>query len=283
MASAFNENRSLLRRIGNKRLLVSRLLDLFPQQITTFIDLFFGTGAVTFALLDRVKKVIANDNDREVINLFLTYKDHKEELIEAIQAMPEHEELMNYWKDHHESVPVWQACRFLMLSNFSYLGIGRTMRFDVYGKGSGSMSKGALLKVLQSSIHGQIASPKISYMCKDFREVLPRISFKKEKFGRPAGAKRESFLYADPPYCKTIHNYKNGFTAQDTTDLFDLCIHSGIRFAISEFDSPFIRNLADRHHLYITHVKERRTIKSRNTEILITNYDPVRKQGDLFR
>jgi site-specific DNA-adenine methylase len=39
----------MLRRLGNKTRLLPKLLALFPEQITTFIDMFMGSGVVTSA------------------------------------------------------------------------------------------------------------------------------------------------------------------------------------------------------------------------------------------
>ena len=47
----------MLNRIGNKSKLLPSLLPLFPAGATTFIDLFAGSLSVSFAMLDRAKKV----------------------------------------------------------------------------------------------------------------------------------------------------------------------------------------------------------------------------------
>jgi len=42
----------------------------------------------------------------------------------------------------------------------------------------------------------------------------------------------ENFTIAD--------NYENGFKEQDSLDLFDVLIEKGYKFAMSEFNNPFI-------------------------------------------
>lgn len=49
----------MLRRLGNKTRLLPKLLEFFPNDIQTFIDMFMGSGAVTFAMVERCKYVIA--------------------------------------------------------------------------------------------------------------------------------------------------------------------------------------------------------------------------------
>jgi hypothetical protein len=70
----------------------------------------------------------------------------------------------------------------------------------------------------------------------------------------------------------TGDNYENSFTLQDTKDLFEILVNSGIRFALSEFKNDIIIDIAKSYNLNIIEICERRTLKSRNTEILITNY-----------
>lgn len=264
----------MLRRLGNKTRLLPKLLELFPEHITTFIDMFMGSGAVTFAMVDRAKSCLANDKDNEVFNLFLAVKEHKEELIQAISTMPIHETLWKYWKTQNENDCVWRASRFLLYSNFSYMGKGETLLFEAINQPK---------KALLSQVDNVFEKAKhVKFLCCDFRDVLKKISWKKETFGHKAYYREESFIYADPPYIGTDDNYHESFTEQDTQDLFELLTGSGIRFAISEFDNPFILDLAEKHGLKITELGERRNLKNRRTEILITNYEPVQKQPSLF-
>ena len=91
-----------------------------------------------------------------------------------------------------------------------------------------------------------------------------------------------AFVYADPPYLHTGNNYAAGFTMADTADLFDLLAQSGMRFAISEFDTPAILDLAAAHGLRVHAFAERCNLKNRRVEILVTNYDPADPQPSLF-
>lgn len=110
-----------------------------------------------------------------------------------------------------------------------------------------------------------------NFLNTDFRNVLKKISFKNNL------ELQKVFLYCDPPYLNTTNNYSNSFTEQDTIDLFEICVNSGIKFAISEFDNEFVKDLALKYGLNIIPIKERRTLNNRNTEILITNYESENK------
>ena len=254
----------MLRRVGCKKRLLNTMLPLFPA-CKIFIDMFFGSGTVSFAMLPRVNHVFANDNDDEVYNLFWVCRDRKEELLEAIKIMPTHQKLFDYWKKHEEEDPIWKAVRFLMRSNFGHLGGDGTFRIDVcYDKA----------KLLNDFDQFHTFIQDIKFIHGDFRKNIKKIRF--GNFKPP-----DIFIYADPPYLATSNTYKTGFTLQDTQDLFDLLVNSGFKFAISSYNNPAILELAEAHGLKVIVLKEIRSIKSRNTEILIVNYK-VEQQGNLF-
>lgn len=258
----------MLRRLGSKRRLIPQLLQCFPAQIDAFIDLFFGTGAVSFAMLDRVQYIFANDNDADIFNLFIVLKERREELEQAMRRLPAHEALFKHWKTQEERDPVWRACRFLFFSNFGYLGQPETMRHDKHH------ARACLLRDLDRAFE---LIQQIDFFCCDFRDALKKLHWR-----HPAREMPRAFIYADPPYLHTGNNYAAGFTLADTADLFALLTQSGMRFAISEFDAPDILDLAAAHGLRVQKLTERRNLKNRRVELLITNYDPADPQPSLF-
>lgn len=256
----------MLRRLGNKKKLVPKLISMFPE-CRTFIDMFMGTGAVSFAMIDRCKYIFANDIDNEIFNLYQVLRLQKDDLIEQLQIMPIHNELFQHWKHNQEVEPVMRAVRFLFLSNFGYMGKQDTMLFAVPNNDK---------KILFKNIENIFKNIQhVKFMNFDFRKVINKISF------RQISDKLKAFLYCDPPYLETGNNYNSSWTEQDTADLFNICVESGLRFAISEFDNPVILDMAARYDLQVSIVDERRTMKNRNTEILITNYSPP-CQRELF-
>jgi DNA adenine methylase len=94
--------------------------------------------------------------------------------------------------------------------------------------------------------------------------------------------KARTFIYADPPYLDVGNNYEDcKWKDQDTIDLFDVLMNSGIRFAMSEFDNPKVIAMAKERGLNIHIIGERRNLHNRRTEILITNYE-IEKENNLF-
>ena len=89
----------------------------------------------------------------------------------------------------------------------------------------------------------------------------------------------DTFIYCDPPYLGTDDNYETSFKEQDSEDLFNLLMQSKCKFAVSEFDHPFILEQAQKNGLNTIIIGERQNLKNRRTEILITNYE---QQPTLF-
>jgi DNA adenine methylase len=189
---------------------------------------------------------------------------------------PEQSEVFQRWKGTQETDPVWQAVRFLVLSNWSYYGQADTLRHE-----ASSNDKQQLLKRLDATVQ-LLETGNIDFHCCDFRDMLDQISYRKRDFGRDVNPKTAWFLYFDPPYYNTgniYHDRTCTFTQQDTEDVFRVAVNSSCDFMISEFDSDVIRDLACRHRLHVTPLMERRTMGNRNTELVMTNYEP-RKQTE---
>ena len=247
----------ILRRLGNKKKIAQKIIQHFPPH-RVYVEPFFGAGGIFF-YKDRAKYNFLNDLDDDVFNLWNVFFNRKEELIKAIELMPCHESLFQYWRKNKETDPIKKAIRFLMLSNFGHMGKNETMAF------SDVNSKRELLKNCEKIL----AVEDCQFMNCDFRKVFKNIAIiEYEARSRP----ESTFIYNDPPYLTTTDNYSNSFTEQDTIDLFKMNIDSGAKFAISEFNNPIVLELAETHNLNVIEIAERRTMKSRNTEILITNY-----------
>lgn len=204
----------------------------------------------------RSKHNIVNDFDSEVYNLFNVIISRKEELARFWEIMPIHEDLWKYWKMNTESDPIRKAARFLFFSNFSFMGRMQTLRFD---RNNTYWLVLMRLKEVQQQLQG------VQLMNCDFRQVIPRISLRD-------GGHKKAFIYADPPYLDTKGGNYDSFSKQDSIDLFDCLIDSQCRFAISEFDHPFILELARGRGLNVIEIGQRQNMKNRRMEVLITNY-----------
>jgi DNA adenine methylase len=246
----------MLRRIGNKAKIAHDIIQYFPKH-EIYVEFFAGALGM-FLNKPKIKYNFLNDLDNDVFNFWEVLKNNRHELEQKIIETPYCDAIFQYWRQNKETDKIWQAVRFVYLSNFSYLGKSDTLKFGVEN------SKKLLLSNLTKTFN---VIQDCQFMNCDFREVLNKISLKDEI------DKQKTFLYCDPPYTQTNDIYSNSFTLQDTRDLFEICVNSGLRFAISEFQNNYVLELAKEFNLRVIPIKERQTLKKRNTEILIINYE----------
>lgn len=250
----------ILRRMGTKYKIAHKILPFFPQH-RYYVELFFGAGGMFFSKPNCGWNLL-NDNDAEVINLYTVLSTHRAEFEAELDITPNHSDLFHHWVSNVEHCPIRRAVRFIFLSNFSLYGAGTTQKIP-----TGNNPKKSIREQLPATINLLRDCTFTNY---DFRDVLSKIGFK-----HSAQSKEQTFIYADPPYCATGSNY-DGFSEKDTRDLFGILAEAGCKFAISEFQNEFILTLAKEFDLQVHYISERRTLKSRNVEILLTNYSSTK-------
>jgi len=252
----------ILRRLGNKKKLVNKILGNVPDH-QVYIEPFFGTGSVYFTK-PKSNYNFLNDLDDDVFNLYQVTSNNWDELYNEIKIMPVSMSLFKYWAKNKESDPTKKALRFLFLSNFSLMGAGDCFKINPVH------NKFHLLNNMKN-YKSLLTNTDITNL--DFRDFLKSISWSSIYTINSFSV----FCYCDPPYTNTSDNYSNSFTKQDTIDLFNILKdlenkYKNFYYAISEFKNQFIIDLANEKNLNINIIGERRTIISKNIEILITNY-----------
>jgi len=250
----------ILRRLGNKKRIAKDIIKHFPPH-KIYIEPFFGAGGMFFNK-PKANNNIVNDLDSDVFNLFQVVMNQKEELEKAFYMMPIHSDLLEYWKANKEVEPVRKALRFLLLSNFTFNGAGATLLY-LATKNEFKINFNKMLDVTHKKLHNVF----LNNAC--YKDFLKNIMFQKD--GRNDEAK--TFIYCDPPYLNTGNNYSDGFTEEQTADLFKTLTETGCKFAISEFNNPVILDLAKQHNLEVITIGERNNLKNRRTEILVVNYE----------
>lgn len=256
----------ILRRLGNKGKIADKIQGYFPEH-KIYIEPFFGAGGMFFNK-KKSKYNIVNDLDSDVFNLFQVVMNQKEELEKAFLLMPFHSDLLDYWKNNKETDPIKKALRFLFLSNLTVMGTGNSIQGGVYNDKLSFYEKiEPCFKYLDN----------VKMFNTDYKDFLnKKIAFGDSGFSCGIN---ETFIYCDPPYLGTDSNYSNNFTEEQTEDLFNTLQKIKCKFAISEFDHPFVISEAKKRKLNVIYIGERQNLKNRRTEILITNYE---KQKSLF-
>lgn len=270
-----NNNMTALRRIGNKNKIADTIIEHFPKNFDTLISMFYGTGSLEHRFLGKIKHIIANDLDNNVYNFYDVLINHFDELYDAVEMCPYHQTVFKEFKT--QPIPqdkIKKALRLLVLSNFSFLGNQDTIRLE-----SSCYAKKILLQNLKTNYKALVSNQKttVQFMNVDFQNVIKSISIKHPD---------RTFVYADPPYLSTDHRIYDTpeWTTESIDVLFDVLVKSGLNFAISEFNHPYIIKKAQEHNLNVIEICERQSLKNRSTEILITNYKPSKAtQLSLFK
>lgn len=248
----------ILRRLGNKKKIAQKIIQHFPPH-KIYIEPFFGAGGMFFNK-PKAKYNIVNDLDSDVFNLFQVVMNQKEELEKAFYMMPIHSDLLNYWKENQETDPIKKALRFLFLSNLTILGTGEALQ-----TGLGNTKK-AFYSNLTKTFD---LINDVKFFNKDFKVFISQLAISENNDIKI----KDAFIYNDPPYLNTNDNYSNSFTEKDSIDLFDCLEATKCKFAYSEFDNPFILEQAKERNLNVIIIGERKNLKNRRTEILVTNYE----------
>ena len=254
----------ILLRLGNKQRIAMDIQKYFPQH-KIYVEPFFGAGGMFFNK-PKVKHNIVNDLDADVFNLYQVVLNQKEDLMELYKITPYHSDLSKHWSKHKEVEPLKKAMRFLFLSNFVLNGRGYNLSYGAAACGRRTTED---FKILLDKTFDLISG--VQFMNVDFRRFFNNFQIR--------GTEEQHFIYCDPPYLGTVDNYSHSFTEQDSEDLFNLLMQSKCKFAVSEFDHPFILEQAQKNGLNTLIIGERQNLKNRRTEILITNYE---QQPSLF-
>jgi len=254
----------ILRRLGNKTKIAAEIQKHFPAH-KIYIEPFFGAGGIFFNK-PKAEHSILNDIDSEVINLFLVITEQYDKFYSYVEKMPYCSDLLEYWKKNEETEPIKKAARFCFISNLTLLGTGQSLRYD------NRFHRQNLISGIHTT-NDFLMNTSFKFNNKDFRKFIKEISLSEQR------SIDSAFFYADPPYLETTDNYSHSFTETDSNDLFDCLTETGCKFAISEFNHPFILEQAKQRNLNVITIGERQNLKNRRTEILVTNY---RNHATLF-
>ncbi len=254
----------LLRRLGNKNRIAHEIIKYFPKH-DSFIEPFFGTGSIFFNKR-LVKYNFLNDIDSEIHNLYMqvrfNYKNFKKELL----SFPYNKDSWNWIKTQNFDDPVLKAMKFVVLSNYGFLGKSITLKFGLEN------NKEQLIKNLEKTFDFFCKNTHLQINNSDFRSFITQIGSRREY------NKNMALCYSDPPYLDTANNYnmQSKWNEADVVDCMDITFNQGFKGAMSEFTHPFILQQAKERNLNVITIGERQNLKNRKTEILITNY-PIAK------
>lgn len=276
--------------IGAKYKLLPQLLPLFPKDIDTFVDLFGGSGEVSFNV--DAKKIVYNEKCKPLVTIFNNMDENFLTEVEDIIAKwgltkTSKEEFLSLRQYYNENLG-WLSERenavilyCLMVHAFNY-------QIAFNSKGEYNMPSGAgrsyFSPRLKSKLSGYIT-----------RKTQLNILFSDQDFQNvdvPTLCGDNAFIYADPPYLITVGAYERDYFCKWSEDYERLLLKylddlndKGFKFALSNVmehkgkTNEILKNWATKynvHHLDIDYknCNYQTKVKTTNSsdEVLITNY-----------
>jgi DNA adenine methylase len=272
-----------LNRLGSKQSLLNTLFEYFPRDFDCFVDAFCGSGAVglNIANENRAKYVVMADYDYQLVNAFEMICMEQHNLSRLLNMLPyargvweritrDEYDFKKIQVEQFHYVPIdifeqiWKAAKFLILTSYGYMGKPESMKFGMFN------AKSSLLNIIEATA-ALIAKKNIQILNCGYDKVF-------DLFSVMADETRKVMLYCDPPYFDTTNNYAENskrlkWTIEDSEAVFKWALTTPAKYvAISEFDKPEIKAIAEKYGYYAYVIGERRNQKNVATEMLYTNY-----------
>jgi DNA adenine methylase len=262
------EARPFVKWAGGKQASAVEIVRHFPKEIGTYYEPFLGGGSVFFSLAPSA--AVLADANRWLIDTYRAVRDQLEDVVAGLHSLRNtREEFARIRAIDPETLsPSTRAAHFIYLNKTCFRGlyrVNRNGRFNVpYG---GYQRRYYDLEEL-TAVAERLRDVDLG--CVDFEQAVRH-------------AKRGDFIYFDPPYHKLggysdFNRYTPGqFREADHERLAALCRaldRRGVKWALSNSDTPFVRELFQGFD--VTQVKARREINLKSAhrsveELMIKN------------
>lgn len=276
--------KSPLNYTGGKYKLLPQLLELFPKQVNTFVDLFAGGGNVSVNV--KAEKVVFNDLMWQVPEMLQDFKKiGVEESLRKIDGYISSYDLSKENKEGYlalrESYNKGKSDPLMLYTLICY-SFNNQIRFN--NKGAYNMPFGKDRSSFNPTLREKfiifvqrLQSMEIQFSSKDFRELdLDTLG-------------ENDFVYCDPPYLITVASYNEngGWGEQAERDLLaklDTLDKAGVKFGLSNvFESKGKENIILKEwakgytvhyldHTYSNCSYHKKDKQSKDIEVFITNY-----------
>lgn len=254
---------------GGKQALIAQLAPHFPKTYSRYFEPFIGGGAVFFAT--KHPNAFISDQNEWLIDTYEAVRDDWEGVAEKL------DQLQNTKNDYLRirAVPpqsldlISRAAHFIYLNKTCFRGLFRVNR-----QGQFNVPYGAYDRRYYDPTNLAAASQALS------GATIIRGDFE----GAVIGTGKGDFVYFDPPYYKLggyadFNRYTSGqFRAQDHVRLAALSnelTERGVKWALSNSNTPFIRELYKSYRVVTINARREINLKSQErhaVELLFLNY-----------
>lgn len=261
---------------GGKGQLLNQLIPLFPKKFNRYIEPFVGSGAVLFYILQKYpeNEVIISDVNKELITAYKIIQKNVEELIKKLKDHKKKHNKEYYYKIRSINPDtlndVEKAARFIYLNKTCFNGLYRVNSKGEFNVPIGSYKNPDVVQEEKLRTISKLLK-KVKILNESFENVL--------KY-----AKKDDFIYLDPPYYPLNGNSFTTYHHDDFLDeahkklaeIFNELSKRGCFCMESNSDTEFVKKLYLEHK--ISTVKANRLINCRSdgrgiiNEVVIINY-----------
>jgi DNA adenine methylase len=259
---------------GGKQGIAGKLVELFPRSFNSFFEPFIGGGSVLLTLTPN--RAVASDLNDWLLDTYQAIRDDWRGVARILDSLPNtKEDYLRIRKVQPEKLDrTRRAAHFIYLNKTCFRGLFRVNR-----KGTFNVPYGAYQRAYYDAGNLQAASRALAHV--EFRHADFELAIHDVQQG--------DFVYFDPPYHKLggysdFNRYTRfQFRESDHLRLASLCREldeRGIRWAVSNSDTPFVREIYKKFSLIPIANRREINLNSQNRgidELLIVNYRPPRQ------
>ena len=267
---------------GGKRQLIPKIRSLVPRKYRVYFEPFVGAGALLFEL--QPTRAVINDVNSELINCYDVIKDHPEQLLKHARSHPINKKYFYRLRsqdrdpDFVKLSALERASRIIFLNKTCYNGLFRVNSRGQFNVPFGKYTDPTVVddNVIKA-VSQYLNDANVQILNKDFEMAVK-------------DAKRDDFVYFDPPYDPisdtssfTGYNlpYFDRAEQQRLREVCDDLHRRGCKVLLSNSATEFIQDLySDSTKYTIINVPANRSINSvgnsrgKVNELLIfNNYD----------
>jgi DNA adenine methylase len=261
--------RPFLRWAGGKTRLLNKLLPHLPESISNYHEPFLGSGAVFFAVRERISgTAYLSDLNDELINIWTVVQNRPTDFLTAISRYHDRNGEEEYYKIRSEQPEdsLDRAARFFFLNQTAWNGLWRVNRWGVFNVPWGARSFRGIDREALLSVKRALKGVTLAKI--DFRDAFNSVT---------AG----DFVYLDPPYLPISDTSKfSGYTERRfrLADLGELAeatkklSERGATWVMSNRDTEAVRDLFG--HGEIVRFTTRRSVAAQNRRDIEPRHSP---------
>ena len=279
----------IVRWVGSKKRILNKILENVPEEFEDYYEPFVG-GGIVFLYMPYENKVILNDSNKDLMNLYERIKNDSKKLIKKVdryeknylahkesdrkEAYLDIRDKFNKLKDTKDPKElIERAALYISINKTGFSGLFQINKDGILTTGYGRVKNPKFYKKDQiEKFSKKLKGVKL--MNTDYRKALKK-------------AKKGDFIYLDPPYVPDdLNEYnmkytKDCWTENDFLDLVDLVEEldeRGCYVMLSNSDSKFIRKHFPKKNYNIVKIPIHRSLspnmdyRGYQHELLIMNY-----------